>query len=49
METDNVGASFALAPEQSFLPTKVSRATWAGLAIALFAIVAISPHEGMIV
>src|SRR5438874_12748888 len=41
METDKVGASFALAPEQPSLPTKVSRATWAGLAIALFATVAI--------
>jgi CAAX protease family protein len=41
METDNVGASFALTPEQPSLPTKVSRATWAGLAIALFAMVAI--------
>ena len=40
METDKVGASFALAPEQPSLPTKVSRATWAGLAIALFAMVA---------
>jgi hypothetical protein len=41
METDNVGASFDLAPEQPSLPTKVSRATWAGLAIALCAMVAI--------
>src|SRR4029077_3531494 len=41
MQTDNVGASFALPPEQPSLPTKVSRATWAGLAIALFAMVAI--------
>ena len=41
MQTDNVGASFALTPEQPSLPTKVSRATWAGLAIALFAMVAI--------
>jgi len=41
MQTDNVGASFALTPEQPSLPTKVSRATWAGLAIALFTMVAI--------
>ncbi len=41
MQTDNVGASFALTPEQPFLPAKVSRATWAGLIIALFAMVAI--------
>ena len=41
MQTDNVGASFALTPEQPSLPTKVSRATWAGLAISLFAMVAI--------
>jgi CAAX protease family protein len=41
METDNVGASFALRPEQPSLSTKVSRATWAGLAISLFAMVAI--------
>jgi CAAX protease family protein len=41
METDNVGASFALTPELRSLPTKVSRATWAGLAISLFAMVAI--------
>ena len=41
METDNVGASFALTPEQPSLPTKVSRATWVGLAVSLFAMVAI--------
>ena len=41
METDNVGASFALTPVQPSLPTKVSRATWLGLAISLFAMVAI--------
>ena len=40
MQTDNVGASFALTPEQPSLPTKVSRATWAGLAISLFAMLA---------
>src|SRR5215467_6005822 len=41
MQTDNVGASFALTPGQPSLPTKVSRATWLGLAISLFAMVAI--------
>jgi hypothetical protein len=41
METDNVGPWFALTPEQPFLAKKVSRATWAGLAISLFAMVAI--------
>ena len=41
MQTDNVGASFALTLEQPSLPTKVSRATWGGLAISLFAMVAI--------
>src|SRR5262245_38555674 len=41
MQTDNVGASFALTPEQPSLPTKVSRATWAGLALSLFAMVVI--------
>src|SRR5436190_76744 len=41
METQNLGAPFALTPEQSSVPTKVSRATWAGLAISLFAMVVI--------
>jgi membrane protease YdiL (CAAX protease family) len=41
MQTDNAGASVALMSEQPSLPTKVSRATWAGLAISLFAMVAI--------
>src|SRR5215217_9395472 len=41
MQTDNVDASFALAPEQPSAPGKVSRATWFGLAISLFAMVAI--------
>jgi CAAX protease family protein len=41
MQTDNVSASFALTPEQPSVPPKVSRATWAGLAISLFAMVAI--------
>jgi membrane protease YdiL (CAAX protease family) len=41
METDNVGAAFAVTPEPPSLPVKVSRATWAGLAISLFAMVVI--------
>jgi uncharacterized protein len=41
MRTDNLGASFALTPEQSSISARVSRATWAGLAISLFAMVAI--------
>jgi membrane protease YdiL (CAAX protease family) len=41
MQTDNIGAAFALTPEQPSVPTKVSRATWAGLAISLFAMVGI--------
>jgi len=41
METDNVGAPFALSSNQSSVSTKVSRATWAGLSISLFAMVAI--------
>jgi len=41
METDNIESSFALTPERPSLPTKVSRATWAGLAISLFAMVVI--------
>ena len=41
MQTDNIGGAFALTPEQPTVPTKVSRATWAGLAISLLAMVAI--------
>lgn len=41
METQNLGAAFPLTPEPPSLPVKVSRATWAGLAISLFAMVAI--------
>ncbi|HEU4770592.1 MAG TPA: type II CAAX endopeptidase family protein [Candidatus Udaeobacter sp.] len=41
MQTDNVGAAFALTPEAPSVPPKISRATWAGLAISLFAMVAI--------
>src|SRR5262245_45419963 len=40
METENLGAAFPLTSEQP-VPTKVSRATWAGLAISLFAMVVI--------
>src|SRR5215216_798847 len=41
MQTDNVSAAFALTSEPSSLPVRVSRATWAGLAIALLAMVVI--------
>jgi uncharacterized membrane protein YcfT len=41
METDNADAPFGLTSNQSSVSTKVSRATWAGLAISLFAMVAI--------
>jgi len=41
MQTDNTGAPFALTPEQPSVPTKVSPATWTGLAISLFAMVVI--------
>jgi membrane protease YdiL (CAAX protease family) len=41
METQNLGVAFPLTPEPPSLPVKVSRATWAGLAISLFALVAI--------
>src|SRR5215471_5211202 len=41
MQTDNIGASFALTPEQPSVRKKISSATWAGLAISLFAMVVI--------
>jgi membrane protease YdiL (CAAX protease family) len=41
MQTDDVSASFALTPERPSFPVKVSRATWVGLAISLFAMLAI--------
>src|SRR4030095_10866215 len=41
MQTDSVRASSPLPPEELSIPTKASRATWAGLAISLFAMVAI--------
>jgi uncharacterized protein len=41
METNNFAARFVVAPNQPPVPAKVSRATWVGLAIALFAMVVI--------
>ena len=41
METNNLAAQFRFASNQPSVPTKVSRATWVGLAISLFAMVAI--------
>jgi uncharacterized protein len=41
MQTDNASAAFPLTSEQPSVPMKISRATWAGLAISLFAMVAI--------
>jgi membrane protease YdiL (CAAX protease family) len=41
METDNVGAPFGLTSNQSSVNKTVPPATWAGLAISLFAMVAI--------
>jgi CAAX protease family protein len=41
METDSVGAPFGLTSNRSSVSPKVSRATWAGLAISLFAMVGI--------
>src|SRR5438034_10809413 len=41
METDNIGASFGLTSNPSSVSKKVLRATWAGLAISLFAMVVI--------
>lgn len=41
METNNFAARFVVAPNQPSVPAKVSRATWVGLAIALFAMVVI--------
>jgi hypothetical protein len=43
METNNLAAQLPFASKQPSVPAKVSRATLAGLAIALFAMVAI-PH-----
>jgi uncharacterized protein len=41
MKTSNVGEVFPLTPEQPSVPAKVSPATWVGLTISLFAMVAI--------
>jgi uncharacterized protein len=41
METENLGAPFGLVSNQSSISKKVSRATWVGLAISLFAMVVI--------
>src|SRR5436190_11194391 len=41
METDNIGAPFDLTSNQPAVSKKVSYATWAGLAVSLFAMVAI--------
>jgi CAAX protease family protein len=41
METNNPADQFAFAPDQPSVVAKVSRATWAGLAISLFAMVVI--------
>jgi membrane protease YdiL (CAAX protease family) len=41
METENLGAPFALTPNRPLVPTKTSRVTWAGLFISLFAMVVI--------
>lgn len=41
MEIQNLGAAFPLTSEQSSVPAKVPRATWAGLAISLFAMLLI--------
>jgi membrane protease YdiL (CAAX protease family) len=41
METNNLAAQLAFAPNQPSVPKKVSRATWIGLAISLFAMVVI--------
>jgi membrane protease YdiL (CAAX protease family) len=41
MQTDNAGAQFVLSSEPASVVTKTSRATWAGLLLALFAMVII--------
>ena len=41
METANLAAQLPFASNQPSVPTKASRATWGGLAISLFAMVAI--------
>jgi uncharacterized protein len=49
MQADDVSAPFVLASDQPSVPTKVSRATWAGLAISLFAMVVIRQAFGFFV
>jgi len=49
METSNVGAAFPLTPEGPSVPTKISRATWVGLVISLFAMVVIRQVFGFFV
>jgi membrane protease YdiL (CAAX protease family) len=41
METNNLAAQLAFGPNQPSVPTKVSHATWSGLAISLFVMVVI--------
>jgi hypothetical protein len=41
METENPGAPFALTPNRPSVTTKISRATWVGLLVSLFAMVVI--------
>jgi membrane protease YdiL (CAAX protease family) len=41
METENLGAPFAVTPNRRLVRTKTSRATWAGLFVSLFAMVMI--------
>ena len=49
METDNAGAPFGLTSTQSSVSTKVSPATWAGLAISLFALLIIRQVVGFFI
>ena len=41
METENLATPFAFTPDQPSVPAKVSRATWVGLFISLFAMLVI--------
>ena len=41
METENLGTPFDLTADQPSVPAKVSRATWAGLIVSLFAMLVI--------
>jgi membrane protease YdiL (CAAX protease family) len=49
METNNVGAPFGLTSNQSSVGKKVSRATWAGLFISLFAMLIIRQLVGFFI